>query len=231
MFHFGLPSEPLDHSISPPKPISRYNKLMYIGPLHDPLPLPVAKKAIYVDWMPRFWQNPSCKCEKNGKYDCRMPECLIDCLITQAKDYFKIEDPVVVEWSTLQYRPIAKVTFKWKDMHNLTKDGDVSELTYIFETRDFEMGTNEKLKSYSDDVDIIWICGHDPPMISFKHIDISMVTVAIVERVYNSDMKFRNSAGFYNLTPLVCSKRAILSSYDGNGYNGAIWITTFSKLQ
>ena len=134
MFHFGLPSEPLDHSISPPKPISRYNKLMYIGPLHDPLPLPVAKKAIYVDWMPRFWQNPSCKCEKYGKYDCNMPECLIDCLITQAKDYFKIEDPVVVEWSTLQYRPIAKVTFKWKDMHNVTKDGDVTELTYIFET-------------------------------------------------------------------------------------------------
>ena len=103
MFHFGLPSEPLDHSISPPKLISRYNKLMYIGPLHDPLPLPVAKKAIYVDWMPRFWQNPSCKCEKYGKYNCKMPECLIDCLITQAKDYFKIEDPVVVEWSTLQY--------------------------------------------------------------------------------------------------------------------------------
>ena len=68
MFHFGLPSEPLDHSISPPKLISRYNKLMYIGPLHDPLPLPVAKKAIYVDWMPRFWQNHSCECEKNGKY-------------------------------------------------------------------------------------------------------------------------------------------------------------------
>ena len=101
MFHFGLPSEPLDHSIPPKKQISRYNKLMYIGPKHDPLPLPLAKKVIYVDWMPRFWKNPSHGCEKYGKYDCTMPECLIDCLITQAKDYFKIEDPVLVEWSTL----------------------------------------------------------------------------------------------------------------------------------
>ena len=82
MFHFGLPSEPLDHSISPPKQISRYNKLMYIGPLHDPLPLPVAKKAIYVDWMPRFWQNPSCKCEKYGKYDCNMRLLLTNLVIS-----------------------------------------------------------------------------------------------------------------------------------------------------
>ena len=143
MFHFGLPSEPLDHSIPPSKQISRYKKLMYIGPFNDPLPLPLAKKLIYVDIQPGFWLNHSCGCNKYGKYNCFMPECLIDCLITQAKDYFKIEDPVVVEWSTLQYRPIAKITFKWKDMYNITKDGDVSELTYIFETRDFEMGTTE----------------------------------------------------------------------------------------
>ena len=133
MFHFGLPSEPLDHSIPATEQITRFNKLMYIGPLYDPLPLPLAKEAIYVDWMPRFWQNPVHKCDKNGKYDCNIPECLIDCLITQAKDFFKIEEPIV-EWSTLQYRPIAEITFKWKDMYNITRNGDTTKLTYVFET-------------------------------------------------------------------------------------------------
>ena len=152
MFHFGLPSEGLDHSIMPTEQITCFNKLMYIGPSHDPLPLPLAKEVIYVDWMPRYWGNPVHRCDnENGKFDCNIPECLIDSLISQAKDYFEIEEEPKVEWSMLQYRPIAKITFKWKEMYNITKNGNFTELTYIFETRDFEMGTNEKLKKFSDD--------------------------------------------------------------------------------
>ena len=180
MFQLGLPSEILDHSIMPTEQITRFNKLMYIGPMNDHLPLPLAKEAIYVDWMPRFWQNHVHTCDKIGKHDCNIPECVIDYLITQAKEYFEIKEEPKVEWSTLQYRPIAKVMFKWKDMYNITKNGNETELTYIFETRDFEMGTNEKLKKFSDDVDMIWICGFLPATVSFKHIDLSKVAIIIM---------------------------------------------------
>ena len=49
MFHFGLPSEGLDRTISPAKKLERYSKLWYLGSGTDVLPLPLAKEAIFVD--------------------------------------------------------------------------------------------------------------------------------------------------------------------------------------
>ena len=85
MFHFGLPSEPLDHTLVPTSKITRYNKLLYFGSGTDPLPLPLAKNAVFVDWKPNFWRDLNHKCDKYGKEECYMPECMIDVLIQQAK--------------------------------------------------------------------------------------------------------------------------------------------------
>lgn len=200
-------TEGLYHSIMPTEQITRFNKLMYIGPSHDPLPLPLAKEVIYVDWMPRYWGNPVHRCDnENGKFDCNIPECLIDCLISQAKDYFEIEEEPKVEWSMLQYRPIAKITFKWKEMYNITKNGNFTELTYIFETRDFEMGTNEKLKKFSDDVDMIWICGFYPTAISFKHIDLSTITMASRLNEF-PNLEYKECTRFYDTNSIVNATR------------------------
>ena len=49
MFHFGLPSEGLDRTISPAKQLKRYSKLLYLGSGTDALPLPLAKEAFFVD--------------------------------------------------------------------------------------------------------------------------------------------------------------------------------------
>ena len=49
MFHFGLPSQGLDRTISPAKQLERYSKLLYLGSGTDALPLPLAKEAFFVD--------------------------------------------------------------------------------------------------------------------------------------------------------------------------------------
>ena len=49
MFHFGLPSEPLDFEIATTKKINRFDKILYLGSGSDALPLPVGKTAVFVD--------------------------------------------------------------------------------------------------------------------------------------------------------------------------------------
>ena len=49
MFHFGLPSEPLNFNNCTTKSINRFEKLLYFESGSDPLPLPIAKNAVYVD--------------------------------------------------------------------------------------------------------------------------------------------------------------------------------------
>ena len=49
MFHFGLPSEPLNFNNCTTKSIKRFEKLLYFESGSDPLPLPIAKNAVYVD--------------------------------------------------------------------------------------------------------------------------------------------------------------------------------------
>ena len=38
----------------------------------------------------------------------------------------------------------------------------------------------EKLKKFSDDIDMIWICGFLPATVSFKHIDLPKVAIIIM---------------------------------------------------
>ena len=49
MFHFGLPSEPLNFEFATTKKINRFDKILYLGSGSDALPLPVGKTAIFVD--------------------------------------------------------------------------------------------------------------------------------------------------------------------------------------
>ena len=84
-----------------------------------------------------------------------------------------------IECSTLENRTIGKVVFKWEEMPNLTKNGDTTNLTYIFGTRDDEFGTNEAFKSFSENVDIVWwACFQTPHREFFTNIDLSQVILA-----------------------------------------------------
>ena len=94
MFHFGLPSEPLDFEHIPGKPFKRFEKLIYPGSGDDALPLPVAKNAIYVD-LHGDLANP-CKF-KPGIISCTSsPESILSFLIEKAKDLYNIlEEPII----------------------------------------------------------------------------------------------------------------------------------------
>ena len=84
-----------------------------------------------------------------------------------------------IECSTLDNRTIGKIVFHWGEMPNLTKNGDSTNLTYIFGTRDDEMGTNEAFKPFSENVEIIWwACYQTPNKDFFKYIDLSQVILA-----------------------------------------------------
>ena len=98
MFHFGLPSEPLDFENIPGKPFKRFERLIYPGSGDDPLPLPVAKKAIYVD-LHGDLENP-CKF-RPGVISCTSsPESILLVLIEKAKDLYNIlEEPIISEFT------------------------------------------------------------------------------------------------------------------------------------
>ena len=96
MFHFGLPSEPLDYNIGH---VKRFKKLLYIGSGLDVLPLPVAKSAVYVE---------------AGNIN-------LDLFIKYVKQGYKLIEIPKVEWTTMDGKPLAKVTFKWDEMPSLTR--------------------------------------------------------------------------------------------------------------
>ena len=98
MFHFGLPSEPLDFQ-DEVKFIKRFNKLLYIGSGTDPLPLPIAKNAVYVD-----------------ASDTNMKS-----LVTEVKRRFQLLEDPKIEYSQIQGTPIATILFKWGCHLGLTR--------------------------------------------------------------------------------------------------------------
>ena len=98
MFHFGLPSEPLDFQ-DEPKFIKRFNKLLYIGSGTDPLPLPIAKNAVYVD-----------------ASDINMKS-----LVKEVKRRFQLLEEPKIEYSQVQGTPMAIILFKWGSHPGLTR--------------------------------------------------------------------------------------------------------------
>ena len=139
----------------------RYNKLYYPGSYDDIKPLPAAKSVIYVDFAP------------NGMGIEGAKEMIKD-MIKKAKKTYKISEEPVVDWSKTtneKEKQIAEVLFTWDEMPGLTKKGDLTILTYFFET-DFNVASNQ-LREILEDTDIIWISRvglHDK---SFEVIDLS----------------------------------------------------------
>ena len=139
----------------------RYNKLYYPGSYDDIKPLPAAKSVIYVDFAP------------NGMGIEGAKEMIKD-MIKKAKKTYKISEEPVVDWSKTtneKEKPIAEVLFTWDEMPGLTKKGDLTILTYFFQT-DFNVASNQ-LREILEDTDIIWISRvglHDK---SFEVIDLS----------------------------------------------------------
>ena len=102
MFHFGLPTEKLDFQ-DKTHFINRYEKLLYIGSSTDTIPLPIAKNAIYVE----------------------ITNINMEILIAETKRrYVLLEDPVV-EYSTIEDRPVAKMLLKWGENPGLTRYSNV----------------------------------------------------------------------------------------------------------
>ena len=77
----------------------RYEKLLYIGALTDPLPLPIARNAVYVD---------ICKINMVA-------------LINTAKQMYKLSQEPTIVYSNVEYREVAEILFEWGDNPPLTR--------------------------------------------------------------------------------------------------------------
>ena len=98
MFHFGLPSEKLDFQ-DQTHFINRYEKLLYFGSGTDTIPLPIAKNAIYVE----------------------ITNINMEILIAETKRRYALLEHPVVEYSTIEDRPMAKMLLKWGENPGLTR--------------------------------------------------------------------------------------------------------------
>ena len=98
MFHFGLPSEKLDFQ-DENHFINRYQKVLYVGSGFDVMPLPIAKRAVYVE---------------TGDIN-------MELFVKEVKKMFTLLDNPTIEWSTIEDRPIAIMILKWAEMPNLTR--------------------------------------------------------------------------------------------------------------
>ena len=142
----------------------RYNKLYYPGSGDDIKPLPAAKSVIYVDFAPKLppWcGNPhihyGISADANSVGIEGAKEMLED-MIKKAKKTYKISEEPVIDWSKTtneKEKPIAEVLFTWDEMPGLTKKGDLTNLTYLFQT-DFNVASTQ-LREILEDTDIIWI--------------------------------------------------------------------------
>ena len=187
MFHFGLPSEPLEfhnnegrikqnifiqslitnRSVSlviyfwnfnhTDTKIPKFNHLLYIGAGTDPIPLPVAINAVYVD---KAYYPKS-----------------VDMLINKAKTFYSTLEEPKTEWNQFENRHVAKVTFKWAKMPNLTKAGDVTQLIYLFNTEDLDLG-QDAFKEMTEKTDLMWTCGFEPKKECLKNMDLNQVILA-----------------------------------------------------
>jgi hypothetical protein len=96
---------------------------------------------------------------------------MIKDMIERAKKTYKISEEPVVDWSKTtnenkllsqsypkkaSEKPIAEVLITWDEMPGLTKKGDLTNLTYFFQT-DYNIATTQ-LREILEDTDIIWIC-------------------------------------------------------------------------
>ena len=215
MFHFGLPSEKLNQDICPSNtgPIKqrRHNKLLYIGSGTDPLPLPVAKSAIFADIL----YSKRCECDDSaGAEKCELPKCIIRILLEKVKSLYVVLKRPVVTWYTVNKRPVAKVVFEWGDMPFLTQHGDKTVLNYIFGMEDYEFGTSLSFKSFSTQVDIIWLCGYGPSMRSFRHINFRNVDLAVgYNHLYLPKALKKHCQNYYYIEHLKLSDMFLRQSF------------------
>ena len=98
MFHFGLPSEKLDFQ-ERSHFINRYEKLLYIGSGTDPIPLPIARNAIYVE----------------------ITNINMEILIAETNRRYALLEEPIVEYSMTNNCPVAKILFKWGENPGLTR--------------------------------------------------------------------------------------------------------------
>ena len=128
--------------------------MLYVGSLTDGLPLPLAQKAIYVDVMPKlnYWTA------KEGSKVTK--DMILERLIKDVKEKLKLKREPEIEWKSIgedlfeEMRPIANVLFTWDAMPNLTNANDTTKLTYLFNTLDTELFSDENLRPYTENVDL-----------------------------------------------------------------------------
>ena len=148
----------------------------------DIKPLPAAKSVIYVDFAPKLPPTPWCNDEEFIKKHMPGPSFyansvgiegakeMIKDMIEKVKKTYKISEEPVVDWSKTpnenkllsksypkkaSEKPIAEVLITWDEMPGLTKKGDLTNLTYLFQT-DFNVASTQ-LREILEDTDIVWI--------------------------------------------------------------------------
>ena len=147
----------------------RYNKLYYPGSGMDIKPLPAAKSAVYVDLGPDNWILPA---DYKKMEVIEVAKKMVEEIIVDVnKKYQLIEEPMVNWTKSENEKPVAKVLFTWDQMPGLTKKGDLTNLTYFFQT-DYDVPSTQ-LKKILEDTDIIWISYVWLTPKSFSNIDLS----------------------------------------------------------
>ena len=64
-------------------------------------------------------------------------------MIQSVKTMYQLNNDPKVDWSKSEKeKPVAEVLFNWKEMPNLTKNGEITKLTYFFNT-DFTIPSSQ----------------------------------------------------------------------------------------
>ena len=141
-------------------------------------PCQLPKQAIYVECCP--------KANLFGYKISNSKENVLQKLIDNAKKLFLTKNEPEVEWTNIGERPIAHVLFTWNEMPNLTNFDDKTKLTYIFSTFDTELASDDRLKCFTQNVDIIWRVGDGH--FQMGHVDLTKAVIAC-ELLFKSDKK------------------------------------------
>jgi hypothetical protein len=197
---------------------TRYRRLYYPGCGTDATPLPIAESALYVDPLPSFYPKKF----PNGKHGNESAEkFLLNRLLKLVKKLFLLQEEPIVDWSTSPMNcPIAEVLFTWNDMPGLTLNGQTTKLTYLFNTLNEDLAS-ENMSHFLLGVDILWSADGWGAR-NFRHIDLTKMVIASRNFLnllpFDSEDQAKKSK-FYHILPLE-SYQETDGSYGkhGSGY-------------
>ena len=104
--------------------------------------------------------------------------------------------------------------------------------SFCFSTHDYELGAEENLKCFTQDVDIVWMNGFTPLKESLFHIDLKNIVLATDYSIHGKNFKTEDveHAKFYYILPLRYAWNYVWQRYKfGSGFNINEYYPYYSK--